>query len=370
MRELDQLGVDPRDAGAHGVFGVRMWFGHRSVDVRWPAADNGPVPGTALRRSTLNAHLLDETRRAGVDVIVGQEAVNPIVERGFVRGAQIADTASTGQPLADRRTKDLRSRFLVVADGASSRFGRGLGTTRDRNWPYAVSASSHFESAADGGAWADVVIGVPDRNGNPVTGHGWVTPLGDGTVNVGVTMLSTYRDVLGVNTVKLFESFTHDVARRWRFDPEAPLDDVVRRRTPLGGSIRPVMGPTFLVAGDAAGMANPFTSHGVGEALLTGRLAAEVLDEALTVGNSTTLQRYPAVLDEALGAYQQVGRLSARFLGRPRLLRTAMRVGIRSEAVMGAAMRVATGELRHDDRGGAERIYRTALRFARFAPSW
>ena len=36
---------------------------------------------------------------------------------------------------------------VVVADGASSRFGRVLGTTREREWPYAVSASSGMRSS-------------------------------------------------------------------------------------------------------------------------------------------------------------------------------------------------------------------------------
>ena len=118
-------------------------------------------------------------------------------------------------------------------------------------------------------------------------------------------------------------------------------------------------------------MANPFTAHGMLAALTTGHIAAEVLDEALTVGNSTTLQRYPARLDEAFAQYHKVGRLSARFLGRPWLLGAALRSGIRSEAAMGAALRIATNELRTgDDGGGAERAYRLALLIARFAPSW
>lgn len=370
VRELRDLGVSTADADAHALFGLRMWCGRRSVDVRWPAGTDEPTNGVGVRRSTLNSLLLDKARAAGVDVVIGQEALSPIVERGFVRGAHVADAASSSEPIVSRRTTTMRSRFLVVADGANSRFGRGLGTTRSRDWPYAVSASSHFESEASNGAWADAVLGLPDRNTNPVAGHGWVVPLGDGTVNVGVTMLSSYRDVLGVNTLKLFESFVDDIARRWRLDAGAPLNPPVRRRTPLGGSVHPVMGPTFLVAGDAAGMANPFNSHGVGEALMTGRIAADVLDEALTVGNSTTLQRYPAMLDEEIGAYQKVGRLTARFLGRPRLLGPALRLGIRSEAVMGAALRIASDELRENDRGGAERAFRAARTAARFAPAW
>ena len=73
-------------------------------------------------------------------------------------------------------------------------------------------------------------------------------------------------------------------------------------------------------------------------------LAAEVLDEALTTGNSTTLQRYPTLLAAEVGQFHKVGRLSARFLGRPGLLRPALRLGLRSERLMGAILRIAAND--------------------------
>ncbi|BAN00711.1 NAD(P)/FAD-dependent oxidoreductase [Ilumatobacter coccineus] len=365
VRELAHLDIATDGLATHELFGTRLWSSDRSVPIRWPDG----ASGLSIRRSDLNRALLDTCSDAGVDVVIGQEAVAPIVERGFVRGATVADTA-TDASLSVQPSREIGCRFLVVADGANSRFGRGLGTNRDRNWPYAISASVYFESRRSADRWVDIVLGPRDRNDNPVTGHGWVTPVADGTVNVGVTMVSSYRDVLGVNTLKLLDTVIDDVAARWHIDPSARLTDPVRRRTPVGGSVRPIMGPTFLVAGDAAGMANPFNGHGIGAALMTGRIAADVLDEALSVGNSTTLQRYPALLDDEIGTYHKVGRLSARFLGRPRLLKFALRSGIRSEEAMGAAMRIATNELRSDDAGGAERAYRLAQVVSRFAPSW
>lgn len=358
--ELQQLHLSPIDLG-HPVSGTRIWHRGRSVPVRWPESSAG-TNGAVVDRDTLDAALRERAVAAGVDLRIGASATSPLVERGFVRGASFE--------APDGTTDDIACRFLLVADGANSRFGRGLGTHRDRRWPYAVSASTVVRSERSTDAWIETRLGPLDANANPVTGHGWVHPRGDGTLNVGVTLLSSYGDVLGVNVVKLLDAFIASIAARWRFDPDERLVDPVRRRTPVGGSISPTMGPTFLVAGDAAGMANPYNSHGVRPALTTGRIAADVLDEALTVGNSTTLQRYPALLDDAFGQYHKVGRLTARFLGRPRILRAALRSGIRSEAAVGAALRIATNELRDDEAGGAERAYRLATLITRFAPSW
>jgi hypothetical protein len=91
----------------------------------------------------------------------------------------------------------------------------------------------------------------------------------------------------------------------------------------------------------------------------------------LTTGNSTSLQRYPVLLNEELGRYRKVGRLSARFLGRPAILKPALRVASRNDAAMGAVLRIATNEMRNDaSAGGAERAYRVASIISRFAPSW
>jgi flavin-dependent dehydrogenase len=360
--ELADLGLDTRALGGNTIIGTRLWHDGRSIPLRWPGTGTSWSDGAVVRRADLNAALRERAVAVGAEVRLGARATAPSVERGFVRGASIE--------YKDGSTSEIGCRFLVVADGANSRFGRGLGTHRDRRWPYAISASTYVTSERSDDSWIETSLGPPDANGHPVTGHGWVHPVGDGTLNIGVVVLSSYRDVRGVNIVKLLDAFAESVAPRWRFDPTERLVEPNRRRTPLGGSVSPTMGPTFLVAGDAAGMANPFNGHGVRAALATGRTAADVLDEALTIGNSTTLQRYPAILDEALGQYHKVGRLTARFLGRPWLLRAALSTGIRSEAAMGAALRIATNELRDGEAGGAERAYRLATVIARFAPSW
>ena len=299
---------------------------------------------------------------------MGHQATAPIVERGFVRGATLAvdpelDASAT-------RVEMVRSRFVVVADGANSSFGRDLGTTRHRNWPYGIATRSYFRSPRSAESWIECDLGIPDAAGNPIAGYGWAIPIGDGTVNVGVGVLSTYRDVRGINALKLLDSFAHQIADRWELDPDDQLKAPTRFRLPLAGSVGPKMGPTFLVVGDAAGAASPFNGDGVDAALTSGRLAAEVLDGALSAGNSTTLQRYPTMLADEVGRYHQVGRLAARFLGRPAILQPALRLGVRSDRIAGAVLRIATNELRDGHRGGAERAYALASTISKFAPNW
>jgi geranylgeranyl reductase family protein len=363
VAELSQLEIDPMSFGGHPIQGVRMIFGRQRADTPWPERHDMPHHAVVIRRDELDEQLRRRARNAGATVLMGHEATTPISERGFVRGATMT--------LADGTIRDVNARFIVVADGASSRFGRVLGTSRQRRWPYAIAARTYFSSPRHRDAWVETSLGLSDPQGNPVAGYGWVTPMGDGNVNVGVGVLSSYRDIKGLNTLKLLTAFSDQVAADWGLDPTQPLKSATRLRLPIGGSVGPKMGPTFLVVGDAAGAANPFSGDGIDAALMGGRLAANVLDEALTTGNSTTLQRYPVVVAEEVEAYRKVGRLSARFLGRPAILKPALRLATRSDATMGAVLRIATNALRDDDTaGGAERAYRLASLAAKFAPSW
>ena len=361
LAELHLLGVDALACGGRRVEGVRMIAAGRELIEPWPSHPDLPGHGAVLRRDLLDELLRERVRSAGASILMGHEAITPVVDRGFVRGAMV--TTAEGE-------REIRSRFVVVADGANSRFGRALGTTRERDWPYGIATRSYWRSPRSNDTWLETRLGIPDSNGNPIAGYGWIAPVGDGTVNIGIGLLSSYRDVRGVNSLKLLDAFARQVADAWQIDPSDALKSPTRFRVPLGGSVGPTMGPTFLVVGDAAGAANPFNGDGVNAALLTGRLAADVLNDALTTGNSTSLQRYPTLLADAAGQYDKVGRLAARFLGRPALLRSMLRVGMRSDRVMGAALRIATGELRRDGAGSAERAYATAAALSKLAPNW
>lgn len=365
LAELDALGVTVGPSGAvagHDVQGVELRRGRGRVEVPWPAHPDLPERGVVVPRDRLDETLRGHAAELGATVLMGHEATTPIVERGFIRGAEV--TLDVGGH------RQVRARFVVVADGARSRFGRVLGTTRDPRWPYAIASRTRFESTRSTRSWIEASLGVTAAGEPPAAGYGWVVPVGDGTVNVGIGLLSTFRDIKSVNALKLLQQFTADAAQRWQYDPASPLDVPTRLRIPLGGSVGPTMGPTFLVVGDAGGAASPFTGIGIDAALLTARLAGSVLDEALRTGSAAVLQRYPTLLAGEIGDHNKVGRLTARFVGRPAFLNRLLRYGTRSDALMGGTLRIATNGLRDEERGAAERAYHVASAVSRLAPNW
>ena len=121
----------------------------------------------------------DVAVKAGATLWPATEAVEPLVEDGFVRGA-IVKRKETGV------TEAVRARYVLVADGANSRFGRALGAARDRTYPLGMAVRGYFTSPLHDDPWIESHLDIRDKHGNHLPGYGWIFPVGDGTVNVGV----------------------------------------------------------------------------------------------------------------------------------------------------------------------------------------
>ena len=361
VHQLNEMGLGDQLAQFHKYNGLRATGMGRQLELQWPSHPVYPQYGYVVRRRELDTMVAHNAVAAGATLLEGHEALQPIVDRGFVRGAVVQPPE--GEPM------EIRARYVVVADGANSRFGRSLGTFRTREWPYGTAIRTYWESPRHAEPWIESALDVKDRNGNPMPGYGWIFPVGDGTVNIGVGLLSTFREFKSVNTTHLLDAYAHQVADRWEIQPDQPECKATSGRIPMGGSVGPKAGPSYLVIGDAAGSVNPFNGEGIDYAYETAHMAAQVLHEALDTGDPTTLQRYPSMLDDEYGEYFKVARLFARVIGRPALMRELTRAGMHSRTLMEWVLRIMANLLRPDELGPAEMAYKAAAKLVKLAPN-
>jgi menaquinone-9 beta-reductase len=361
VAQLAEMGLAPAIAQYHRVDGLRATANGRALELPWPEHPVYPAHGFVVRRRELDTLVAKNAEAAGAVLLEGTDALGPVVERGFVRGAVVQRKDSAAP-------SEVRGRYVVVADGANSRFGRSLGTFRTREWPYGTAIRTYWESPRHAEPWIESALDVKDRNGNPLPGYGWVFPVGDGTVNIGVGLLSTFRDFKSVNTTHLLDAYAHQVAERWEIDAAAPTQKPISGRIPMGGSVGPKAGPTYLVVGDAAGSVNPFNGEGIDYAYETARMAADAIHDALATGDPTALQAYPRRLDEEYSQYFKVARLFAKAIGRPALMRELTRVGMRSQTLMEWVLRIMANLMRPDTTGPPEAVYKVAAKLSRLAP--
>jgi geranylgeranyl reductase family protein len=362
VKQLEDMGLGERLSTFHRYDGLRATAHGKALELQWPTHPIYPRHGYVVRRRDLDEMVARNAQRAGATLLEGHEANEPILDGGRVRGARVTDK-DTGEQF------EIRARYVIIADGANSRFGRALGTSRMRDWPYGTAIRTYWTSPRHAEPWIESALDVKDRNGNSMPGYGWIFPVGDGTINVGVGLLSTFKKFKDVNTTVLLDGYAHMIADSWGIDPTSPECKATAGKIPMGGSVMPKIGPGYLVVGDAAGSVNPFNGEGIDYAYETSRIAAGVIVAAIESGDDAILDTYETLLDDEYGQYFKVARLFAKVIGRPALMRELSRVGIQSHTLMEWVLRIMANLLRPDETGPAEAAYKAASALARLSPN-
>jgi menaquinone-9 beta-reductase len=358
VRQLADMGLEDALNGAHRYDGLRACgFGH-ALELEWPSHPAFPSYGYTITRHDLDGLVAERAAKAGALLHTGTEALEALTEEPGDRGALPRCTGVVVKDKEAGATRTIRSRYVVVADGANSRIGRALGVSRDRSYPQGMALRGYFRSPRHDEPWIESHLDIRDADGKVVPGYGWVFPLGDGRINVGVGLLSTDQRWKGVNTTKLMDTFVEWAPKSWGISPETACGPPTGGRLPMGLAVTPRSGPNVVVTGDAGASINPFNGEGISYAYETGRLAAASLGEALAGEGSAALARYDERLRDAYGPYYRIARRFVRMISDPRVMQLCVSSGMHSEFVMAQLLRIMSNLMRPDALGTAELAYR------------
>jgi geranylgeranyl reductase family protein len=365
VRQLTDMGLSEVLAGHHRYEGLRALAYGKVLHLAWPSHPEFPSYGYTVTRHDLDEVVAANAEKAGARLWQGVEAVAPLLpggEGGAERGGEggLRDTPVGGavvRDLARATTSEVRARYVIVADGANSRFGRALGAARDRAVPLGMAIRGYFYSPRHDEPWIESHLDIRSKDGKVIPGYGWIFPLGDGRVNVGVGVLDTFTGWKDLNTTKLMEGFVGWAPESWELGPETACGPPTGGRLPTGLSVGPRVGPDYLLVGDAAGSVNPFNGEGIAYGYETGRLAAATVGEAMVSGDNRRLAGYDARLADIYGLYYQVAAASMRALGNPKILRAFVATGMYSRTLMEWVLRIMSNLLRPDEIGPAEAAY-------------
>src|SRR5581483_11787672 len=243
VRQLQDMGLTEELESHHRFGGLRSIAFGKTLELEWPETREFPRYGYVVTRHDLDALVAERAVKAGAMLWQESEATSPVLERGVVRGAAVK-RKETGT------VEEVKARYVVVAAGANSRFGRALGTQRDRAYPQGMAIRGYSTSPRHDEPWIESHLDVRDKAGNVLPGYGWIFPVGDGRVNVGVGLLSTFNQWKAVNTSKLMDDFIAWAPSSWEISPETSCGPPTGGRLPMGLSVGPRVGPNFLVTGD------------------------------------------------------------------------------------------------------------------------
>jgi len=367
--QLQAMGLEREVARhAHRYNGLRAFGFGATLAMNWPEHPKFPNYGYTITRFNLDGLVAEHAQTQGATLLNGVEVVD-LLEPRDASGARLKGAKGVVVKEKDTGTvADLRGRYVVVADGQNSRLGRELGVTRNKAWPMGMALRGYYTSARHDEPWIDSHLDIRDPKGKVVPGYGWIFPLGDGRVNVGVGLLSTGGAWKGVNTTKLQEYFVAQTAEAWGLNDETCCGPATGGRLPMGLALGPHVGENTLTIGDAAGAVNPFNGEGIAYGYETGRLAASVVGEALLANDPALLAHYDELLDEAYGDYYKVARAFVRVISEPRILSACVGAGLRVEPLMKQLLEIMANLMSNDRNGPAEVGYRALVRLADVIP--
>ena len=361
---LADMGIEVDNNNFHQHHGLRMTAHGQSIELQWPTDHDHPSHGLAIRRRSLDKLLMEHADTTGAQVWTGVEVTEPIIEHGHLRGCRAVGSGYGNGPEGEI---EVRARFVIIADGPLSTFGRALGTARTRTYAQGIAMRGYFPSPRSNENIIESVFDLRNSTGHQLPGYGWIFLLGDGTVNTGVGLLSHHHGNDPQSIRELFDQWLQQIPEAWHVDTASIECEPEGGRLPMGASVRPRSGPNWVVVGDAAGSVNPFNGDGVEPALSNGRLAASVVNDAIRTGDGLELRRYEKQLVSSYDHYYRLGRLVTKALGKPGLMRRFTLLGIQSRVLTELVMRISTNVV-NNDAGGTESVYEIGKVVARLIP--
>jgi len=231
------------------------------------------ITGYVSKRWDFDHYMFEQAvKSSNVKAITGQK-VNDVSVHASHAEVQLEDGTK------------IKAAMVLGGDGANSVVKRKLqGEEIDRNH-HCAGLRVYYEN----------VHGFSDDNAvelhfykDLLPGYFWVFPLPGNHANVGLGMHSAHIAKRKPNLKKMLAEIIEqhpNVAPR--FKDAKPLETVKGFGLPLGSKKRKISGERYLLLGDAASLINPLSGEGIGNAIRSGRVAAEYLVEAFKANSFT-----------------------------------------------------------------------------------
>lgn len=277
----------------------------RALKIVAPSGDSFAIPGEfwSLRRVELDYHLAHIAVEAGATFA-----------RGFVKNVSGWSTDQVEVALSDDGPS-VKARFCVIATGAFVGIPRRLNMI-SRDKPSAVAMRCYVESSME--VTEPTLIYLESI----APGYAWIIPIGDGLFNVGCGVKLNTKAGRKANPRKMFETFMSDSQdARMLLERGRQVSEPVGAglRCSLDGWTQAVKG-RVICAGETLGTTLAFTGEGIGKALQSGKIAAEVIDFALASRSPEVIEMYERRLQRELEPHYKGYDAAEKWLSHPKLI--------------------------------------------------
>ncbi|NMO54367.1 geranylgeranyl reductase family protein [Actinoplanes sp. TBRC 11911] len=353
VRQLVRMGVDTSEkAGWLHNRGLRVIGGGVRLELDWPDLASFPNYGLARTRLDFDDLLAQRAVEAGALLRTGVNVTGPVLDAD---GNAIGVTARVGP---GKEPVEYRAALVIAADGVSGKLPLAMGLAKRDDRPIGVAVRRYYRSAARADddyleSWLELRSAKdPDRL---LPGYGWLWPVGDGLVNVGLGILNSSSAFGKTNYRTLLTDWLATTPADWGMRDETNADGpILGAALPMGFNRVPHYTRGMMLVGDSGGMVNPMNGEGIAYAMESGELAAEVAVQALArpagPDRELALGAYPTELSRRFGGYYRIGGVFVKLIGNPQIMRIATKHGLPHPTLMRFVLKLLANLT--DPRGG------------------
>lgn len=234
---------------------TRMFYGKRFVDFNWVGESY------TCARMDFDNFLFSLVRENTITDIYENTSLSDVV----VKQNEVSIRDKTNNIV-------YRSKVIIGADGAHSIVAKQLANrTLDRRH-HVGSVRAYYSNVSNTSDDTSEVY----LNKDLFPSYLWVFPLPGNKTNVGFGMLSSAIAEKKINIKTAFYDFiAKSPVLSEKFKDATPIGDLEGFGLPLGSRRVMISGDRFMLTGDAASLIDPISGDGIGNAMLSGKLAAE-----------------------------------------------------------------------------------------------
>ena len=273
-----------------------------------------PISGVTCKRSDFDSFLIRQLQKHSNITLFPESHVK-----------EVGLSPSQEMVVVSCDHENFTSKVIVGADGANSIVGRKLAGNKPDIRKICLGVRGYYQSVKD--LHPDNFIELHFIR-DLLPNYLWIFPMQGGIANVGLGLMPHQVKKNGISPhMKLEDIILSHPKLKARFSNAILLGKLETHGLPMGPDKKRISGARFLLTGDAASLIDPFTGEGIGNAMMSGEIAANFIQSAFrkTDFSDAFFYKFDCEINRLIGSELRISKRLRKLVSYPRLFNFVVR---------------------------------------------